>query len=69
MKKLVSDAGGYKTYMEIKPFEIKSPVGWVNLRVTTVWEGARGEVHEQVKFDLNLDPDGLANFKGLLNEM
>lgn len=69
MKKLVSDAGGYKTYMEIKPFEIKSHVGWVNLRVTTVWEGARGEVHEQVKFDLNLDPDGLVNFKGLLNEM
>ncbi len=69
MKQLISDAGGYKTYMELKPFEIKSHQGWVNLRVTTVWEGARGEIHEQVKFDLNLDPAGLQSFKGLLNEM
>lgn len=69
MKRLVSDAGGYKTFVDVKPFNLASHPDWVNLKVTTVWEGARGEVHEQVKYELNLDKEGLASLRNLLNEM
>lgn len=69
MKQLISDAGGYQTYMELRPLENLQHQGWVNLRVTTVWEGARSTVEEQVKYELNLDPDAVKNFKDLLNEL
>lgn len=69
MKKLIYNAGGYLTYMEIRPFENPQHQGWVNLRVTTVWEGARSTVEEQVKYELNLDPDALKNLRDLLNEV
>lgn len=65
MKKLIDDSGGYKTYFELRPFTNPSHKGWQSLIVTTVWEGARGEVHEQKKFEINLDPEALVNFKQL----
>ena len=68
MKKLINDAGGYKTYIELTPIEVKSFQGWTNMRVTTVWENARSTVEEQVKFQMNLDPGALKNLKELLNE-
>lgn len=69
MKKLIDNAGGYLTYAEIRPFENPQHQGWVNIRVTTVWEGARSTVEEQVKYELNLDPIAFKNFKDLVNEM
>lgn len=69
MKQLISDAGGYQTYMELRPLENPQHQGWVNFRVTTVWEGARSMVEEQVKYELNLDPNAVKNFKDLLNDL
>lgn len=68
MKKLINDAGGYKTYIELTPIEVKSFQGWTNMRVTTVWENARSIVEEQVKFQMNLDPEALKNLKEMLND-
>jgi hypothetical protein len=69
VKKLIDDSGGYKTYMELRPFTNPAHEGWNSLIVTTVWEGARGEVHEQKKFEINLEPASLQNLKELLNEV
>lgn len=67
MKKLIDDSGGYKTYFEMRPFSNPAHAGWKSLTVTTVWDGARGEVHEQKKFEINLDPTGLQNLEDFLN--
>lgn len=69
MKQLISDSGGYQTYMELRPLENPAHAGWYNFRVISVWQGARSTVEEHVKYELNLDPASLANFKELLNEM
>lgn len=69
MKKLIDDAGGYLTYIEIRPFTNPAHQGWHNLKVTTVWEGARSGVEEQVKYDMNLSPAAFKNLKDLLNEV
>lgn len=67
MKKLIDNSGGYKTFFELRPLTNNAHQGWQSLTVTTVWEGARGEVHEQKKYELNLDPVALQNFKDFLN--
>lgn len=69
MRKLIDDAGGYLTYIEIHPFTNTAHQGWYNLKVITVWEGARSGPEEQVKYDMNLSPDAFRNLKDLLNEM
>lgn len=69
MKKLISDSGGYKTFLEIKPISSPSHSGWVHLRISTVWEGARGKVEEYTKFEMSLDPEAKNNLKEILNEM
>lgn len=69
MKKLIDNSGGYKTYAELRDFTNQSHMGWKSLIITTVWEGARGEVHEQKKYEINLEPESLKNLKEFLNEM
>ena len=67
MKKLIDNAGGYLTYMELRPFTNPAHTGWQTLRVTTVWEGARSEIEEQVKYEINLPPYAFINLKDLIN--
>ena len=67
MKTLIDDSGGYKTYMELRPLTNTAHEGWQALIVTTVWEGARGVVHEQTKFEINLEPNSLKNLKEFIN--
>ena len=69
MKKLISDSGGYQTYMELRPLTNAAHAGWYNFRVISVWQGARSTVEEQVKYELNLDPESYKNFKEMFNEM
>lgn len=69
MKKLIDDAGGYLTYMELRPFTNSAHPGWQTLRVTTFWEGARSGTEEQVKYEINFNPEAFKNFKDLINEM
>jgi hypothetical protein len=71
MKRLIDNSGGYKTYFELRPFTNPSGShkGWASLIVTTVWEGARGDVEEHKQYELNLDPAALKNLKEFLNEM
>ena len=65
MKKLISDSGGYQTYMELRPLTNAAHAGWYNFRVISVWQGARSTVEEHVKYELNLDPESYKNFKEL----
>ena len=67
MKKLIDNSGGFKTYFELRPFTNIAHEGWQSLIITTVWEGARGEVEEHRQYELNLDPIALQNFKDFLN--
>jgi hypothetical protein len=69
MKRLIDNSGGYKTYFELRPFTNPSHEGWETLTVTTVWEGARGEVHEQKKYEINLDPAAIENLRDFFNAM
>lgn len=69
MKKLIDNSGGYKTFFELRPFTNPAHKGWASLIVTTVWEGARGDVEEHKQYELNLDPQALSNLKEFLNEM
>ena len=69
MKKLIDDSGGYKTYFELRPFTNPAHEGWQSLIITTVWEGARGEVQEHRQYEINLEPESLKNLKELLNEV
>lgn len=68
MRKLISDDGGYKTFIDIAPIDSKLYNGWANFRVVTVWEEARSTVEEHTKFQMNLNPDALKNLKEILNE-
>jgi hypothetical protein len=69
MKKLIDNSGGYQTFVELRPFKNPAHEGWNSLIITTVWDGARGEVHEQRQFEINLEPESLKNLKELLNEV
>lgn len=69
MRKLIIDGGGYKTYLELNPLELTTHQGWTNLRIITVWEGARQGLSEQVKLDINLDQEALTNLKEAINEV
>lgn len=68
MKMLIDNAGGYLTYGEVIPFKNPAHAGWVTLRISTVWEGARSDVEEQVKYELNLTPEAFQNFKNMINK-
>ena len=56
MRKLISDTGGYQTYMELRPLTNAAHAGWYNFRVISVWQGARSTVEEHVKALLEILP-------------
>lgn len=68
MKRLIDNSGGFKTYFELRPYKNPSHDGWQSLIITTVWEGARGEVEEHKQYELSLDAQSLANFKEFIKD-
>lgn len=69
MKKLLNDAGGFQTFIEVRDITAPSHAGWKNLRITTLWLNSRNAPEEHVKMDINLDPAGLQQFKQVIQEL
>lgn len=66
MKTLIQDTGGFKLYLEIRAIEALANKEH-EVKFTTVWEGARGEIEEHVKAQFIVDDTGIAQFRNLLN--
>jgi len=67
MKKLISDVGGMKTYVEIR--DIDMPVGTKYLRVSTFYDGAKDPNSERTRFDMCMDQETFNALKDLVNEV
>jgi hypothetical protein len=66
MKTLIQDNGGFKLYLEIRAIAALANKEH-EVKFTTVWEGARGEVEEHVKAQFIVDDAGIDQFRNLLN--
>ena len=64
MKTIVSETDGFKTLVEVR--SVKRPAGYVELKFSTEWEGARRDGSEQVQYRLLLSTLQLKNLKDLL---
>jgi hypothetical protein len=66
-KRLISDTGGMKTYVEIR--DVDTPAGMKYLRVSTFFDGARDPNSERTRFDMCLDEETFQALKDIINEM
>ncbi len=64
MKTVISETDGFKTLVEVS--SVKRPAGYVELKFSTEWEGARRDGSEQVQYRVVLSPLQLKNLKDLL---
>jgi|688.fasta_scaffold101819_9 hypothetical protein len=64
MKTIISETDGFKTLAEVK--SMLHPAGYVELKFSTEWDGARRDGSEQVQYRLLLSPLQLKNLKDLL---
>lgn len=67
MKKLISNNGGMKTFLEVR--EILAVPDTTYLCISTQYDGSKDPVAEQVKYEICLDKSDLANLKAVFNEM
>ena len=67
MKKLISDVGGMKTFLEIR--DIEAPSNMKYIRVSTFYDGARDPNGERTKFDMCMDSKDFQNLKDFINEV
>jgi hypothetical protein len=67
MKKLISDTGGMKTYVEIR--DIDTPAGMKYLRVSTFYDGAKDPNSERTRFDMCMDEGTFTALKDFINEV
>jgi hypothetical protein len=67
MKRLISDTGGMKTYVEIR--DINMPTGTKYLRVSTFFDGAKDPNSERTRFDMCMDDKTFSALKDLINEV
>ena len=64
MKTIISETDGFKTIVEIN--KVTRPEGYVELKFSTEWDGARRDGSEQVQYRVVLSPLELKNLKDLL---
>jgi hypothetical protein len=64
MKTVISETDGFKTLVEVR--SVKRPGGYVELKFSTEWDGARRDGSEQVQYRIVLSPLQLKNLKDLL---
>jgi hypothetical protein len=67
MKKLISDVGGMKTFLEIR--NIEAPSNMKYIRVSTFYDGAKDPNGERTKFDMCMEPKDFQNLKDFINEV
>jgi hypothetical protein len=66
MKKLISDVGGMKTFVEIR--KLDNPTNMRYVRVSTLYDAAKDPNGERTKFDMCLDNDEFETLKDFINE-
>lgn len=66
-KRLISDTGGMKTYVEIR--DVDTPAGLKYLRISTFYDGARDPNSERTRFDMCLDEKTFQALKDIINEV
>lgn len=66
MKKLISNSGGYQLFVELKPIPAMKNKQH-ELRFTTKYEHAKDPDDEQLKFQLILDDEAIANLKDIIS--
>jgi hypothetical protein len=67
MKKLISDTGGMKIYVEIR--NLTMPEGVKYLRISSFFDGAKDPNGERTKLDMCLTADEFAELRDLFNEI
>jgi hypothetical protein len=67
MKKLISDAGGMKTFLEIR--NIETPTNMKYMRISTFYDGAKDPNGERIQFDMCLEEEHFQILKDFINEM
>lgn len=67
MKKLISDVGGMKTFLEIRDLGI--PANMKYIRVSTFYDGAKDPNSERTRFDMCMETEHFQNLKDFINEM
>ena len=67
MKRLISDVGGMKTFLEIRDLEI--PANMKYIRVSTFYDGAKDPNSERTRFDMCLEREHFQTLKDFINEM
>jgi hypothetical protein len=64
MKTIISETDGFKTIVEIN--KVTRPKGYIELKFSTEWDGARRDGSEQVQYRMVLSPLEIKNLKDLL---
>jgi hypothetical protein len=67
MKKLISDVGGMKTFLEIR--DIETPANMKYIRVSTFYDGAKDPNGERTRFDMCLEQDQFQTLKDFINDL
>jgi hypothetical protein len=67
MKKLISDVGGMKTFLEIR--DIEAPSNMKYIRVSTFYDGAKDPNGERTRFDMCMELRDFQNLKDFINEV
>jgi hypothetical protein len=67
MKRLLSDVGGMKTFVEIR--KLDTPASMRYIRVSTFYDGAKDPNGERTRFDICLEEEHFQVLKEFINEM
>ena len=67
MKKLLSDVGGMKTFIEIR--KLDNPTNMRYIRVSTFYDGAKDPNGERTRFDMCMEEEHFQTLKEFINEM
>jgi hypothetical protein len=66
MKKLISDVGGMKTFVEVR--KLDNPINMKYIRVSSLYDGAKDPNGERTRFDMCLNDPEFETLKDFFNE-
>jgi hypothetical protein len=66
MKKLISDVGGMKTFVEVR--KLDNPINMRYIRVSSLYDGAKDPNGERTRFDMCLNDLEFETLKDFFNE-
>lgn len=66
-KKLINDAGGYKTYIEVRQLESSGKETYI--RISSAYDHSTDPLFERTQFEICLDSEALSRLKSIFNEV